>query len=93
MTRRSKFGEEVEPYLEKSGTSQSQLAHSIGTARGAAVSTAYVNHTLTGVKKPNAEWADLVADVLNLDNAERQRLHTAAAIDNGFKLDLTKKGG
>lgn len=92
MTKRhSHFGQEVKPLLESSGTSQVSLGVSISVARGEPVSTAYVNHTLSGAKKPNAEWVELVANALNVTPEQRARLHRAAAMDNGFKLDLTTK--
>ncbi len=52
----------------------------------------YVSRTLTGRVKPSPGWVDLVADTLRLSAEKRQALHVAAAKDNGFKIDLTKKG-
>ena len=81
----TQFGDTVRSTLTASGTTQTDLANQLGT------STSYLNHTLTGRKPVSPTWADLVADVLNLPDSERQRLHEAAAKDQGFKLDLTKK--
>lgn len=63
---------------------QSVLAEALGC------STAYANGVVRGTKRVSARWADLVADTLELSEAERVRLHRAAAADHGFRLDLTK---
>lgn len=81
----SNFGSTVSQSLTVRATSQTSLAKGMGT------SASYLNQTMTGRKTPTAQWADLVADVLNAPEHERQRIHAAAALDNGFKLDLTKK--
>lgn len=51
------------------------------------------NNVLTGYRKPNQRWANLIADVCGLDQEERTKLHIAAARANGYEidLDLTKK--
>jgi transcriptional regulator with XRE-family HTH domain len=89
MTRKTKydteFGALVSRSLTEARITQPDLAERLGK------STAYVNQTLTGRKKPSAEWADLVANTLKLTKEKRVELHRAAAKDNGFKLDLTKK--
>lgn len=61
---------------------QTELAGSLNK------SVSYTNQTLSGRKPASARWVDLVADVLELPATERLRLHTAAAKDHGFKLDL-----
>lgn len=77
----SNFGREVSNSLASRNTTQSALATATGTT------AAYVNQTITGVKRPSARWADLIADVLQLPDDERRKLHLAAAKDHGFKLD------
>lgn len=51
----------------------------------------YVNRTMVGKRPATSNWADLVANAIEASDEERQRLHHAAALDQGFKLDLTKK--
>jgi hypothetical protein len=77
------FGTSVSAALAERRLSQIDLATALGRW------AAYVNQTMTGVKSPSAQWADLVADVLKLSRAKRAELHAAAARDHGFKLDLT----
>jgi transcriptional regulator with XRE-family HTH domain len=81
----TEFGKALARQLDKRNTSQRSLASATGT------SPSYVNHLLSGRKSVSPKWADLVADVMQLEPLERQELHRAAAIDAGFKLDLTKK--
>jgi hypothetical protein len=87
----SNFGKAVTHVLDERGVSQSQVVTQLAN-QGNAVSSSYMSQTMTGRKPVSPTWADLVADVLNLPNQERQKLHEAAAIDRGYKLDLTKKG-
>jgi hypothetical protein len=81
-TAYSHFGTSVSAALAERRLSQIDLATALGR------SAAYVNQTMTGVKSPSAQWAD-VADVLKLSCAKRAELHAVAARDHGFKLDLT----
>jgi hypothetical protein len=46
---------------------------------------------MAGRKTVSPEWADLVADALDLDEKACIELHRAAASDAGYKLELTKK--
>lgn len=80
------FGQALAEQLEQQCSTQADLASATGTSRS------YVNQTMSGKKPVSPRWADLVADVLNLPEHERAKLHRAAATDAGFKLDLTKSG-
>ena len=88
MTRRnptnSAFGTSVSNALAEANVSQRELADRVGA------SPSHLNQVLTGRKKPNAGWADLVAGALRLQDEQRKQLHYAAAKDLGFDLDLTK---
>lgn len=79
------FGAALTEQLAGRRMLQADLAKQLGR------SAAYTNQVMTGRKKASPEWVDLIAGSLNLTDAERQRLHVAAATDHGFKLDLTKK--
>ena len=79
------FGASVSTALAEARMTQTELAEKTGR------SPAYLNQVITGRKKPSAEWADLIANTLNLSPEQRQQLHFEAAKQHGFKLDLTKK--
>ncbi len=74
------FASTVSTVLDSRGMSQTALAQAVGT------STAYVNHLMTGYRRPTANWADLVANALGVDEGTRKAMHLAAAKDLGFKL-------
>lgn len=76
------FGQSVSSILKSRGMTQEQLAEATG------MSQSYTNQIITGRKTASARWADLVADTLSLTEQERTKLHTAAAKDNGFKIEL-----
>ena len=79
------FGEALDAHLSVRRMSQSDLAEKTNR------SVSYVNRTMTGTRFISPEWANTVALALGLTEEETKRLHTAAAIDVGYKLDLTKK--
>jgi cyanate lyase len=79
---RSEFGATVSRHLRNRSMTQETLASAIGRSQS------YTNQVITGQKVPSARWADLVADALKLSPEERQKLHAAAARDNGFKIEL-----
>jgi len=85
MRSYTKFGRLVSDKLANQGLTQEKFSLKIGNH----VST--LNQTLTGVRKPSAKFVETVADGFNLNADERQELYYFAAIENGFKLDLTKK--
>ena len=80
-SKRTNFGEAVSSHLADRSMSQTALAQSAG------MNAAYLNHTITGYRRPTASWTDLVANALQLDDNQRKALHKAAAKDNGFNLD------
>lgn len=80
--KRSEFGKKVSELLKRRQLTQENLAYAIGRSQS------YTNQVINGQRAPSAQWADLVADVLNLSPEERSRLHMAAARDNGFKIEL-----
>lgn len=77
---RSAFGAALDAQLKTAGLSQTALAARLGTTRS------YVNQTISGAKTASPHLAEAVADQLNLSLDERQRLHFAAAIDNGYRI-------
>lgn len=91
MSRRSKyetaFGTSVSGALAEARMSQTDLADKLGK------SSAYTNQTMTGRKRVSPQWADLIADTLQLSPERRRDLHVAAAKDFGFKIDLTLPKG
>ncbi len=74
------FASTVSTVLAGRGMTQTALAQAVGA------SPAYVNHLMTGYRRPTANWADLVANALGVDEDMRTALHKAAAKDLGFKL-------
>lgn len=90
MTSRSKkgdyasaFGRALDEQLAKRGMRQSEIA------AATAHSPSYVNQTMTGKKPVPPQWVDLVADVIRATPEERAHMHRGAALDHGFKIDLT----
>lgn len=79
------FGQALDAQLAKRSLSQATLATSVGT------SSSYVNQTMSGARNASPQWVNLVANSLALTEKERRELHTAAALDLGYELDLTKK--
>lgn len=79
------FGEALEGHLGARHLTQSDLAQRTSK------SVSYVNRTMTGTRFISPEWANTVAAALGLSENETKQLHTAAALDAGYKLDLTKK--
>ena len=82
-TYASAFGKALDEQLARRSMRQSDLA------RATKASPAYINRMMTHAKV-SPEWADLVAEVLHLAPPDRERLHKAAAVTWGYKLDLTK---
>lgn len=62
-----------------------------GLSRVSPVAQPYLNQVINSSRIPSGSWIDVVADSLDLDDAERVKLHRAAATDNGYKIDLIKK--
>lgn len=88
MGRRTRYGTNtgasLAVTLAERQMTQVDLAEAIGKSQP------YTNQVLTGRKHPSPEWVDLVASTLKLSAEKTAELHRAAALDNGFKLDLTK---
>lgn len=82
-TTYSNFGHSVRTILTENGTTQSGLAASLGK------SPAYLNHVITGKKTPSGNWVDFVADVLKVTPEQRAHMHRSAALDAGYRIDLT----
>ena len=79
------FGNSVSRALTENRFTQTDLANATGST------SSYVNQIMTGRKRPNAEWVEMICDVMGLTPHQRQELHQNAAKAHGFKLDLTKK--
>lgn len=79
---KTEVGRAVRGYLTATGTSQKELAERMGMSRP------YVSQVVTGVRKANPEWVNVVSQALNLPPAQARALHRAAAKDNGFDIDL-----
>ena len=80
--RRSRFGEVLEEALQARCLRQINLAESLG------VSGAYLSGLTTGSKSVTADRVTQVSSVLDLTPDEDRKLHRAAALDAGFRLDL-----
>ena len=77
------FGNTVNDALTARRMSQTELARELNVA------PSRVNNTMTGTRPASPHWTDLVADALQFSAEQRVSLHTAAAKDVGYKLDLT----
>jgi transcriptional regulator with XRE-family HTH domain len=77
------------------GTSLGDILSGRGLSQASAaaranISQPYFNQVVKGRRLASADWIDTVANALDLDDAEREKLHRAAARDHGFKIDLTR---
>lgn len=80
------------PSTTNTGATLGRMLSERGLTQGLAASAAntsrpYFNQVLTGTRKANAAWLDLVAEALGLSDEERVTLHRAGAKDQGFRLD------
>lgn len=87
MTRRkaapaNSFGIRMRRMLDDREMAQADLAASLG------VSSAYVSSLILDRRAPSAQTVEKIVDALQASSEERQGLHKAAAVANGFKLDL-----
>lgn len=80
---KTEAGKLIRGYMTSTNTSQTAFAEAVGK------NAKYVNHLVTGHRRPSPEWVDIVATGLNLSDDERSKLHLAAAKDHGFKIDLS----
>jgi plasmid maintenance system antidote protein VapI len=85
--RGTAFGRLLAEELDRQQMRQTKLAGSVSR------SPQYINALISGTKRASPEWVDLVADTLQLTDTDRQRMHEAAALDRGYRLDLTKTSG
>lgn len=79
------FGEALSKQLSANQTNASSLAQTIGA------SPAMISRMANGSRTVSPQWADVIAKALALTSKETAALHRAAALDAGYKLDLTKR--
>ncbi len=76
MTRRSRysteFGASLSQALAEARLNQVDLAIRIG------VSPSYLNHMMTGHRRPTTKWTNIIVDELNLRGESRRQLYHAA---------------
>ena len=84
---RTAFAEALKEQLAAKELRQSDLA------RLTDVSSSYISHTLAGRKPISPEWADVIANAIDASQEERRRLHRAAALDAGFKIEPEHQRG
>ena len=82
QTPPTEVGKTLTRSLQERGLSQKALAERLD------VSAAYVSAIVSGKKSLSPPTADRVAQVLALAPTESVALHRAAALDQGFRLDL-----
>ena len=78
----TRFGKELSAQLKARRLRPTDISQDLG------VSVSYVSGLTTGAKNASAQTADRIADVIGAADEERVRLHRAAAVDAGFRLDL-----
>lgn len=82
MRKRSNFGLALDQSLRSRGWNKLRLAAEIGS------SPAYVSSISTGTKNVSASKVDEIAAKIGLNETETVKMHRAAALDQGFRLDL-----
>lgn len=80
---RTAFGRALSARLPRGA--QTKLAATLG------VHSSYISNVFRGHKPASPRFVEATADALGVDDATRAELHRAAAIDNGFKLDLMRR--
>ena len=55
-------------------------------SRAANLNATYLSRMMTGSKSVSPSTANLIADALSLNAAERMKIHTAAALDLGYEV-------
>ena len=83
--KRHCFSIEVQKALISRETDQTNLARTM-TKRGYRVSKQFIGAIANGDRRVPAEQLRRMCEVLQLDEAERHKLHLAAALDYGFEL-------
>jgi plasmid maintenance system antidote protein VapI len=84
---RTAFAEALEAQLAAKDLRQADLARLTKRSRS------YISHTIAGRKPISPEWADVIAKAIDASEEERRRLHRAAALDAGFKIEPESKRG
>ena len=82
---RTAFAEALKEQLAAKELRQSDLA------RLTDVSRSFISHTIAGRKSISPQWADVIANAIDASEEERRRLHRAAALDAGFKIEPEPK--
>lgn len=78
----TRAGEALRELMKERSVSQTELATQLD------VSQAYVSSIVRGTKNMSPSTIDKAAGVLGASDHVRVRLHRAAALDQGFHLDL-----
>lgn len=76
------FSTALRGVLHETGVRQVDLSSSLE------VSGAYISSLYNGSKIASASTVEKIADALPITEVQRVKLHRAAAVDNGFRLDL-----
>jgi plasmid maintenance system antidote protein VapI len=79
------FGVALSEQLNANGLSPKALAEGIGA------DASVVSRLMNNKRTVTPDWVDTISQALQLSPKNTQILHRAAAIDAGYKLDLTKK--
>lgn len=79
---RKRFGAAFEEALSQHGLKKTQAADRLEVSR------AYVSKITSGGTKVLPEKIDMMSRTLGFSEEETRRLHRAAALDAGFRLDL-----
>lgn len=79
------FGAALGKKLRSANLSQSALATDLGVSR------AYVSSICTGAKTVSPQMVDKIAGALSLSQKDINRLHSSAARDMGFRIDLPEE--
>lgn len=82
MSKKNEFGKSLSNILENYSSNQASLARDMGKSR------AYVSSICNGNTSASPSKIDQISRILNLKQDDIVKLHTAAAKDMGFKLDL-----
>lgn len=77
-----KFGAALAAALRAANMNQVDLARTLGKQ------PTYVSAIMHGRKGVSGGTVDQIAGALNADEATTRRLHQAAAVDQGFRIDL-----
>ncbi len=82
VKKRSRFGTQLDLLAATRGLRQVDMAERLD------VTSSYVSSISTGMKFVSPQRIESIAQKLDASEDEVQRMHRAAALDMGFKLDL-----